>query len=148
MRGTKAGRLPEAASRRGRLKAAAWVLLASALAVAAACGEVNNVSNDYAIATDFFPEVSRTGQATTITIDLRRSDGQLWPGASLQVEAHMSHPGMSPVIAKARETSGGRHSAAVTFTMAGDWKLLIVGQLPDGRRVTMPPLDRAVLPPN
>jgi hypothetical protein len=56
-------------------------------------------------------------------------------GARLRVEGHMAHPGMAPVLAEARDLGRGRYQADLTFTMAGDWFLIVSGALPDGRRV-------------
>jgi hypothetical protein len=57
------------------------------------------------------------------------------PGAQLQVEGHMSHPGMAPVVARAEDLGQGRYRAEFTFTMAGDWSLMVSGRLADGRAV-------------
>lgn len=62
-------------------------------------------------------------------------DGRPLTGASLQVEAHMTHPGMAPVVAPAAERAPGVYEAAVAFTMAGPWTLVATGTLDDGRRV-------------
>ena len=47
----------------------------------------------------------------------------------------MVHPGMSPVIANASERSAGEYVVPFTFTMPGDWVLIVSASLPDGRRV-------------
>lgn len=47
----------------------------------------------------------------------------------------MSHPGMSPVFADAKETEPGKYQAQINFTMGGDWVVLLHIQLPDGGRV-------------
>ena len=39
---------------------------------------------------------------------------------------------MAPVIAAVIERGGGNYEAALRFTMAGDWILVVSGQLPDG----------------
>lgn len=57
------------------------------------------------------------------------------PGARLRVDGHMTHPGMAPVTAEAREVAPGSYAADLTFTMAGDWVLVVEGTLPDGRRL-------------
>jgi hypothetical protein len=45
----------------------------------------------------------------------------------------MSHPGMKPVLATAREVAPGQYEAALELTMAGDWYLLVEARLRDGR---------------
>jgi hypothetical protein len=47
----------------------------------------------------------------------------------------MTHPGMAPVTADVRETDPGVYEAALRFTMAGDWVLVLDGALADGRRL-------------
>jgi hypothetical protein len=81
------------------------------------------------------PAVPAAGDATLLSLILRDRAGQPVNGASLQVAAHMSHPGMSPVIAIAAERGAGVYDVTLQFTMAGDWTLLVTGTLPGGRRV-------------
>jgi hypothetical protein len=59
--------------------------------------------------------------------------GQPVAGARLRVEGHMTHPGMAPATAALRETAAGTYEAPLTFTMAGDWVLVLEGALDDGR---------------
>jgi YtkA-like len=47
----------------------------------------------------------------------------------------MSHAGMVPVFADARETEPGRYQATVELTMAGDWFILVHVTLTDGRKL-------------
>jgi len=47
----------------------------------------------------------------------------------------MSHAGMTPVFAEAKETEPGRYSATMDFSMAGDWYVLVHMTLPDGRKL-------------
>lgn len=47
----------------------------------------------------------------------------------------MSHPGMTPVFAEARETEAGRYRATLELSMAGDWIVLVHASLADGRKV-------------
>ena len=55
----------------------------------------------------------------------------------------MTHPGMAPVVATTKPRGHGVYEAALSFTMAGDWALLVSVELPDGRR-----LDRRIDVPN
>jgi hypothetical protein len=57
-------------------------------------------------------------------------------GAKLRLEGHMSHPGMTPVTAPVVERGPGEYEAQLRFTMAGDWVLVLTGDLPDGGRLT------------
>jgi len=56
-------------------------------------------------------------------------------GASLKVEGHMTHPGMTPVLADFVEREAGVYHAAFEFTMSGDWILLVSGTVASGGAV-------------
>lgn len=47
----------------------------------------------------------------------------------------MSHAGMSPRFAEAKETDPGRYQAHLEFPMAGDWVILLHVTLPDGKKL-------------
>lgn len=47
----------------------------------------------------------------------------------------MSHPGMAPVFAEAREREPGRYQSVIELSMAGDWYVLAHVTLPDGRKL-------------
>lgn len=80
------------------------------------------------------PRPPRVGTAT-ITLSVADDDGRPLGGASVRLEGDMSHAGMSPVFAEARESEPGRYRAALEFTMAGDWVVLVHLTLPDGSKV-------------
>ena len=46
----------------------------------------------------------------------------------------MSHAGMTPVFAHAKETNDGRYGATMDLSMAGDWIVVAHATLPDGRK--------------
>lgn len=56
-------------------------------------------------------------------------------GARIKLEGNMSHAGMVPVFADARETEPGRYQSSMELSMAGDWFVLVHVTLPDGRKL-------------
>jgi hypothetical protein len=68
-------------------------------------------------------------------LTLRDAAGQPVPAAVLDIEAHMEHPGMAPVVARASETAPGVYGARLSLSMAGDWVVFVTGTLPGGRRL-------------
>ncbi len=70
-----------------------------------------------------------------LTLHATDTTGRPVRAATLRVEAHMSHPGMAPVLSTATERGDGIYEAKLQFTMRGDWILLVAGSLPDGRTV-------------
>lgn len=53
----------------------------------------------------------------------------------MKLEANMSHPGMTPVFAEAKEIEPGRYHSSIELSMAGDWVVLVYSTLADGRKV-------------
>jgi hypothetical protein len=80
------------------------------------------------------PEPPRVGPAT-VTLKLTDAAGQLIPGSHLTIEAEMTHAGMSPQFAEAKETTAGSYQAHMEFQMAGDWVILVHVTLPNGRKL-------------
>ena len=73
---------------------------------------------------------------TRITIQLRDpAIGRPLRGARLNLEAHMSHPGMAPVVSALSEGQDGQYHATLPLTMTGEWQLVTSGALADGQRV-------------
>ena len=71
----------------------------------------------------------------TITLKVADASGKPATGVRIQLEANMSHAGMTPVLAFARETDPGRYSSTIELSMAGDWFVLVYITLPDGGKV-------------
>lgn len=80
------------------------------------------------------PRPPRVG-AATITLRVADAKGRPVTGAAVKLEGDMSHAGMTPVFGEARELEPGRYRAALEFTMAGDWVVLVHLTLPDGEKV-------------
>jgi hypothetical protein len=80
------------------------------------------------------PQPARVGPAT-VNLKLADGAGQTITGAHIALEADMSHPGMSPLFAEAKETEPGRYQAHLEFQMAGDWVILLHVTLPDGKKL-------------
>ena len=47
----------------------------------------------------------------------------------------MSHAGMVPVFAEARELQPGRYQSVMELSMAGDWNITVHVSLSDGRKL-------------
>lgn len=60
------------------------------------------------------------------------SDDAPLTGASVRMEANMTHPGMSPVQTRLRELAPGRYEAGFELSMAGDWYLVLAGRTEEG----------------
>lgn len=87
-----------------------------------------------AIDHEISPEPARVGPGT-LSLKLADSAAKPITGAHVAIEADMSHAGMSPRFAEARETGPGRYEAHLEFQMAGDWVILLHVTLPDGKKL-------------
>jgi len=116
---------------RAPARAASMTLLAAGLTIAACSGRATPAAN---LSWTLTPPSPAVGPAT-LTMSLRDRAGRALSGGRVRVEGHMSHPGMTPVVADAAEQTPGVYSASFTFTMPGDWVLAVSATLPDGRRV-------------
>jgi hypothetical protein len=106
-------------------------MLAAGLAIGSCGGrETSPASLSWTLA----PSSPAAGPAT-LTVSLRDPDGNAIAGAKVRLEGHMSHPGMTPVVADAAERTPGVYVASFAFTMPGDWVLLVSATLSDGGRV-------------
>jgi hypothetical protein len=80
------------------------------------------------------PEPPRVG-AETVTLKLADRASKPVTGARVIIEANMSHAGMAPHFAEAKETESGRYRAHFEFQMAGDWVVLLHITLTDGKKL-------------
>jgi YtkA-like len=91
------------------------------------------------------PVPARVGPAT-LTIQIANAAQEPIAHATLEAEADMSHPGMAPVFGAVEETTPGNYQAHLSFTMAGDWVVLLHIKLPDGRKMVRQVDVRGVQP--
>jgi hypothetical protein len=78
------------------------------------------------------PSPPVVGEPLTALLTLRDRDQKAITGARLRLEGVMSHPGMAPVTAAVIERGDGVYETALRFSMAGDWILIVTGDLPGG----------------
>jgi YtkA-like len=116
----------------------AWRARPGAIALLAAglssCTRVAGVPPRVDVAWTLSPSTPVVGPAI-LTITLRGPAGDAVTGATVHLEGHMSHAGMAPVMADAREQPAGVYDIPFAFTMPGDWVLLVSVALPGGARV-------------
>ena len=95
-------------------------------------GSDSGPSDAVSIAWTIEPSPPVVGTPVVARMTLRDREQKPVIGALLRLEGLMSHPGMAPVVADAVERGEGAYEAPLQFTMAGDWILLVTGQLADG----------------
>jgi YtkA-like len=108
-----------------------------------ACGQSPGATaarNGGDVASDLTFEWTMTANPPTVGTDtvgevtMRDRSKRPVRGATLQIECHMSHPGMAPVVGQAIERSEGVYQVPLRFSMIGEWVVIVKGTLPDGRR--------------
>lgn len=87
-------------------------------------------TGDVIIRPEVEPSPPRVGQVT-ITVGVTQAEKPI-TGARVKFEGNMSHAGMTPVSAEAREVDPGRYRANMELSMAGDWIVSVYVSLPDG----------------
>jgi hypothetical protein len=118
---------------------ARWPRLLAAIACFAvwlASGCRTGIERQPAVAVEcgISPQPVRVGPAI-LNVKLHDAAGQPVAGARVDLEADMSHPGMAPVFAPAREGAPGQYQGSLPLAMPGDWVMLIHVTLPDGRKL-------------
>jgi hypothetical protein len=109
----------------------AGVLAACLLALACTHG-----ARDVGITWKIEPTPPVTDTLTVVRLTLQHADGRMARDARLRLEAHMTHPGMAPLVADVTDRGNGAYDARVQLSMAGDWVFVVSGVLADGTRIT------------
>ncbi len=117
---------------RGRLLLA---LVACACALLGAACTLTEPTPDFLVQHEISPSPPGVGPAT---VSLKLTDflaSKPVTGARVTLEGNMTHAGMTPVFAEAKEVEPGRYRATLDFTMGGDWVVTVRAALPDGRKI-------------
>lgn len=113
-----------------------WVLLLPGVAAwfVTGCSKPSDASHSVTVEHAISPEPPTVGPAT-VTIKLADTAARPVSGASITLEADMSHAGMAPVFDEALETGPGQYQAHLNFAMAGDWVILLHLRLAGGQKL-------------
>lgn len=124
---------------RGHSPGRGWWTPLSALVVlcAVACAPPGAVADGVSVVTRLEPSPPHVGSAD-LELRLVDADGSALTGAQVSIEANMNHAGMVPTFADLAEdaTSAGVYRGELSFTMGGDWFLLVNASLADGRAIS------------
>jgi hypothetical protein len=118
-------------------------VLFAAIVCAAAC-RPSTPADELTVHWQMVPAAPVVGREVAADVTIQLPNGRPVVAARLNLEGHMSHPGMAPVIAPLTHQGDGRYRAAVTLTMSGGWAMFVSGELADGRAVRQRVADVAV----
>ncbi len=119
-----------------RRRAVGLSLAVLACSLLLACNRQAEPGGDIAVAWVIEPAPPAANAPGLVRVTLRDAQQQLVRGGRLQLEGQMSHPGMAPVLAPLTEQADGTYQAPFQFTMAGDWVLVVTGELPGVGRIS------------
>lgn len=109
-----------------------WTAMIVALMfLEAGCQRSGTNRVDANVALDFKPAPPQVGTAE-VAATLTDSSGNPISCGELELEGNMNHAGMKPVFTTLKEVDPGHYAGTLKFTMAGDWFILVNGQLPGG----------------
>jgi hypothetical protein len=109
-------------------------VLAVAMMLVTAC-RPSSPAADLTVQWQLTPAAPVVGREVAADVTIQLPSGRPVLGARLNLEGHMSHPGMAPVIAPMTHVGEGRYRAVITLTMSGDWAMFVSGELADGQAV-------------
>jgi hypothetical protein len=116
------------------LKRKSLIALCVCFLLVQACRHQTESAPDLTLTHEVSPQPPRVGPLT-ITLKVADSAGKPATGIRMKVEGNMSHAGMTPVFADAKETAPGRYSSTMELSMAGDWYVVVHMTLLDGRKL-------------
>ena len=98
------------------------------------CSRSKATLSQITVETDITPRPARVGPVT-IGFKIKDAAGNRISAARATLEANMTHPGMTPVFAEAKEATPGEYSCPIDLMMSGDWVVTIHITLPDGQKL-------------
>jgi succinate-acetate transporter protein len=98
------------------------------------CHKTTDPGPALVVQSEISPLPAKVGSAS-IMLTLTDSSSKPVSGATIVLEADMSHAGMAPVFGGSTEEAPGRYRGNLAFSMAGDWVILLHMTLPNGNRV-------------
>lgn len=98
------------------------------------CQAQEEPASDITVTWQVTPEPPQVGPLTVV-VTLADSTARPVQASHVALEGTMTHPGMQPVLAVAREVAPGQYEAELDLTMGGDWILLLDATLADGRTI-------------
>ena len=107
-------------------------MLAFAIFLAQGCSKSSRAADDVSFVLASDPKPPHVGRDTFI-VSLTGRAGKPIPGAQVSLEGDMSHPGMGPAFADAKEIAAGKYQAQLDLSMLGDWTVIAHIKLPNGR---------------
>jgi hypothetical protein len=122
---------------RGPLLARRLVLAGTLLlAASAACRRepAGPATAAVVVSAQLLPAQPTVGPAT-LAVTLSGATPDTLQTAAVDVLGHMTHPGMTPVVATITRRGPDIFDAALDLNMAGDWLLIATVRFPDGRRL-------------
>jgi len=110
------------------------IALCVLLALSPGCRRESVSTTNLTISYEVSPLPARVGDVT-ITISMKDGSNEPVTGARIKLEGNMSHAGMAPVFAEAKDIGPGQYRTNMSLSMAGDWQVLVHITLPDGREL-------------
>ena len=101
--------------------------------VAAGCNSQQATAPRLHYVVTFDPSPPKVGPAK-VSVAVTDVAGQPVEGAEVRVEGNMNHAGMKPSFADLHEEQPGQYVGTLTFTMGGDWFLLITTTTGEGAK--------------
>ncbi|MEZ6098288.1 MAG: FixH family protein [Pirellulaceae bacterium] len=109
-------------------------MLAVAIVVQGGCQTPPQKPATAGVTVTFNPLPLSVGDAQ-VTVTLT-DESQAVSGATVEVEGNMNHAGMKPTFATLTEVAPGSYRGTLSFTMAGDWFVLVNVVEANGKRWT------------